>query len=360
MTIQCASPIRDAAIRVNEIGVDDLFNLYSRAGFLYPAKLQRLAPYLSLIRENWRKALCGGERILMMFTHHDDQVNAASAISTWRSTNRGWVSQHLVSDSSSPLSTRSVLLGAQRTKIERGDDDSQQNWFRPENRFPARVFGSVQSSLGEEYAAVRPYSMFTVGRKTRLAHTTSDVRIVRYEESHAASLVWLASSAEGATFLRAEELASDPQLKLAGDIYASLGLHRSRSIWLAYEPNRNEPVAAVLAYRGPLGMNFSFLENRCHLILHPSATPIAAVTAVAPLLEAARLAYEDFELDEIPIVAPAAYAAALTQAGLDFVRNYNQSIWMREAFEAWYSHVDHFYSRLISRADRKSSSERIG
>jgi hypothetical protein len=350
---------RDGGTQVNAVSVEELFRLYARSGFLYPEKLRKLAPYIDLIRENWRRALRGGERVLMAFTHNDERGSGMSSISTWRSAKRGWVSQHLVSDSANPLSTRAVLLSAQRTKIERGDDDSQQNWFRPENRFPARVFGSVSASLGETRASLRSYSLFTTGGDSTTRSGVPAARIVKYDASHASALLWLASSGESPLFARAEELAEDPEFECVGEIYSSLGLRRGRSIWLAYEPNRIDPVAAVLAYRGPLGMNFSFLENRCHLLLDPSATTLGATNAALALLERARAAYADFEANEIPVVAPATCSAALSRAGLDFVRNYDQCIWVREGFEAWHAHVDGFYSRLISRAARKDVEEGV-
>lgn len=255
------------------------------------------------------------------------------------------------------MSTGTVLLYAQRTKMQRGDDDSHQNWYRPENRYPARVFGSVLTSLGRERAALHAYSMFHFSRGTAIAQSRASYRVAKFDASHTDPLHWLARETEGPVFVRAEELTSDPELKVAAEIYSTVGLHRSRSIWLAYDRIRDEPVAAVLAYRGPLGMNFSFLENRCHLVLHPSLTDDAATGVVLPLLECARSAYRDFELDTIPVIAPAQHAPALTRAGLEFVRNYNQSIWVREGFEDWYAHVDRFYTRLISRQERHLSAQ---
>src|SRR6266850_3965524 len=89
----------DAAygVKVNALSVDELFALYERTGFLYPAKAARLVPYLGLVRENWRRLLQAGDSLLYVLTAGDNDMGCAS-ISVWRSTLHGWTSQHLVSE----------------------------------------------------------------------------------------------------------------------------------------------------------------------------------------------------------------------------------------------------------------------
>lgn len=353
------SPSPAGDCRVNSLSIESLFELYARSGFLYPAKMQKLAPYLPLIRENWRKAVSCGDGALMVITHHNEHGEADSSITTWRSTGQGWVSQHLVSSSPDPFSTRAVLLYAQALKIARGTDDSQQNWFRPENRFPARVFGSVVATLGPSLASVIPHAYLSLRRDLAFGHSVLRPRTVDYDESQAEAFRTLVEQAEGSVFFDAEDLSKDPTLAAAGDVYGKLGLHRSRTVRLAYVANRSEPVAAVLAYRGPLGMNFSFLENRCQLIANPACDQETITAAFASLLDSVRPAYANFELDAIPVVVSAAQNAVAQSIGLDFIRNYTQSVWLREGFQAWYRHVDNFYTRLLSRAQRKAASEHI-
>jgi hypothetical protein len=53
-------------------------------------------------------------------------------------------------------------------------------------------------------------------------------------------------------------------------VYRALGLRRYRRIWLAMMDGHDAPVGAAIAYRGPLGFNLSFLENRCDVLLDPA------------------------------------------------------------------------------------------
>src|SRR5215472_4215246 len=116
-------------VRLNALSVDDLFALYQRTGFLNDATGKRLMPYIDLVRDNWRRLLQAGDSLLYVLTSRDEHAGVAS-LALWRSAERGWISQHLVSEKN-PLATRSVMLAASAASILRGTDESSQNWFRP-------------------------------------------------------------------------------------------------------------------------------------------------------------------------------------------------------------------------------------
>src|SRR3954463_8621047 len=113
-------------VKVNELSLDQLFALYERTGFLYPAKASRLHPYMDLVRENWRRLLRAGDSLLYVLTAGDDNMGCAS-ISVWRSTLHGWTSQHLVSEN--PLASRAVILAGSASSMLKGVDESHQNWL---------------------------------------------------------------------------------------------------------------------------------------------------------------------------------------------------------------------------------------
>jgi len=97
-------------VQVNAIPVSELFALYERTGFLYPDKAARLTPHIEQVRENWRRMLRGGESLLYVLTAGDEERGRAS-LAVWRTTHKGWMSQHLVSESN-PYASRAVMLDA--------------------------------------------------------------------------------------------------------------------------------------------------------------------------------------------------------------------------------------------------------
>jgi len=343
-------------VKVNDLDVPQLFALYERTGFLYPAKAARLQPYMELVRENWRRLLQAGDSLLYVLTAGDNQMGCAS-ISVWRSTLNGWTSQHLVSEN--PLASRAVILAGSASSMLKGIDESHQNWFRPENRFPSRVFGSMVQSIGDQMASVQRHMYFAVSRKSVLP-VDKRFRIVPYDPSHHQALLAIASLVRGGVYVTSEDFTNDVGLDEVNEVYRTVDLKRTRQIWLAYRGLKEEPIGAAIAYRGPLGVNLSFIENRCDLLLHPTLPDSDTEAVVSSLLHFASQAYVDFELDEMPVIADEVAATALHHIGGEFLRHYCQGIWLKDGQPRFYRHVDSFYSRLLQRIGKQAQPSPAG
>jgi hypothetical protein len=338
-------------VQVNVLGIDELFGLYERTGFLYPAKAARLRPHLDTVRENWRRMLQAGDALMFVLSAgHDD---GCASITVWRTTGGSWVWQHLVSEGN-PLRSRAVILGGLARNIRGGISESIQNWFRPDNRYPARVFGTMVSTIGDSQSSVRSYMFFAIPRHApRPVSGPDSVRVVPYDGSHDRALRTLATTARGPLYVRTEELDRDVELQSLDRLYRTVGLRRTRHVWLAYQGRADVAVGAAIAYRGPLGVNFSFIENRCDLLLQPALGAADAFAVTSALVGAARTAYSDFELDDIPVVADGGTAEALQALGGQFLRNYCQGITLKDGQPLLYRHVDQFYARLRHRLERR-------
>jgi hypothetical protein len=343
-------------VEVNAVSVNELFAMYERSGFLYPGKAARLFPHLDQVRENWRRMLRAGESLLYVLTAGDEKRGRAS-LTVWRTTQNGWMSQHLVAENN-PYASRAVLLAAAAARIRDGRDLSAQNWFRPENRFPARVFGSMVQTIGERLCSVQRHAFFALPRKLALP-AQRGIRVVRYTPSQQEELLEIASAARGRIYVIAEELEHDVDFRSVNELYKTVGLRRSRHVWLAYRTNKEEPIGAAIACRGPLGLNFSYLENRCDLLLHPTLPESEVSAAASALLAAASAAYQDFELDEIPVIAEEMATHVLYKIGAEFLRHYCQGIWLKNGHPRFYRHVDGFYSKLLARLDKRESQEAL-
>jgi hypothetical protein len=260
------------------------------------------------------------------------------------------MSQHLVCENN-PYASRAVMLAAAAASIRKGCDLSAQNWFRPENRFPARVFGSMVQTIGESLSSVQRHSYFALPRTLSLS-TEKRLRVVPYSPSHKEALLEIAHAARGSIYVAAEELEQDVELNAVDELYRGVGLRRTRHVWLAYRANKEEPIGAAIAYRGPLGLNFSYLENRCDLLLHPTLPESEVSEAASSLLMASCAAYEDFELDEIPVIAEEMATHVLFKLGAEFLRHYCQGIWLKDGHPRFYRHVDGFYSKLLKRVEK--------
>src|SRR5712692_4112923 len=287
------SEVYDAyGVEVNALSLNEIFALYERAGFLYPEKAARLTQHLRQVRDNWRRMLRAGDSLLYVLTAGDKKTGLAS-IAVWRTTRYGWTSQHLVSENN-PVASRAVMLAGTAASILKGVDESHQNWFRPENRFPSRVFGSMVQTIGESFCSVQRHMYFALPRKLVLP-AQKGIRVVPYSPSQKGPLCAIATAARGTVYVTAEELQDDVEFKAVDEMYRGVGLRSTRRVWLAYRGYKDEPIGAVIAYRGPLGVNFSYIENRCDLRLHPTLPDSDVFSAVAGLLKAAAGAYQGFE-----------------------------------------------------------------
>lgn len=336
-------------VRVNEVDVDELFDLYQRTGFLYPEKASRLLPYLEQVKENWRRMLRAEESLLYVLTAGDAEHGHAS-LAVWRSSRRGWTYQHLVSENN-PFASRAVMLAAEAESILKGSDESAQNWYRPENRFPARVFGSMAQSIGGSLSSVQQHAYLALPRQVSLPGDNG-IRVIAYDANRNRDLCAIAEITRGRIYVAAEELGTDVSFRALDGLYRRVGLRRTRQVWLAYRKGTDQPIGAALAYRGPLGLNFSFLENRCDLLLIPNLSTSEIEGAATALLSAAAVAYENFELQGIPIIASEEAQPILTKLGAEVLRHYCQCIWLKEGYARSYRHVDSFYTKVLSRSER--------
>lgn len=337
---------------VNALDTDELFRRYERAGFLYPAKLQKLAPYLPLVKENWRKAQRAGELLQWVATYEDSDHGQWGSITSWRSTASGWVTQHLVS-LGGPVASRAVMLAGQAVRLLDWRDSAQQSWFRRSNRYANKIFGSITSSLGQRNSWVGDYSYFFLPLKL-VPPISSTLRVDVATATDLPELRHAVATARSAVYCAAEALVDDDlALEAVDQLYAQVGLRRYRRVLIARSTSSSAILGIALAYRGPLGLNFSFLENRCDVVLAPGLGAASARETGAALIAAIAGTYEDFELGAMPIVIDTAYAGVLRALGAEYIRDYAQSIWLSAGFEAWYHHTERFYERLIHAGRRR-------
>ena len=343
-------------VTVNTLAAGDLFRRYEQAGFLYPAKRAQLEPVLGAVTETWRRSMLAPiEANLHHCIHFEDESTRAwSTVSFWRSSHRRGHSQHMVS-SGHPRGSRAVLLAAQdRWACSNGY--CCENWFRLENRYPARLFGTVPDRLGPDNAAIELRQVLGVS-KGIAADGASGIRVQPVDASVGAIAMQALVRIAGRVIATAEEL-DDPDIELhaVDELYRSVGLRRKRSVFLASVQGSADPIGVAVAYRGPIGLNFSFLENKLDIWVDPTLDAVRQIDAATSLISAASSAYRDFELPYILVACDPSISTMLSErVPCEPIRTYARCVWLRGGFEAWYAHVDQFYKRLLERAELRRS-----
>ena len=354
MNKQRVGAFEEFKIKFNEIEVEELFKKYEEIGFIYPAKKTLLDPYFNLIIQNWEKLLKSNKDLLWILTKEQTEKRHFASVSVWKQSNYGLLAQHLVSNGNPFLSLKVMLAAQFRAEHYYGPKEvqSSQNWFRPDNRYAYRVFASMYDKLGPENASLIRFQYLhlkldQIPRRPQSVFTAEEVN------GRDPKLIAFVKRQYGEVFVRAEELdREDIQLSGVGALFHNHGLKRSRKVLKIRDSRTQKILAVIIANRAPLGLNFSFLENRSYYILDKNLENDKRGLVLKAMNAAIKPYYKDFDLQAIPIVTDALSAKALQSQKATLFREYIQSIWMREGFSLWYNHIHSFLKR-IERIEKK-------
>ncbi|MCC6228315.1 MAG: nitronate monooxygenase [Phycisphaerales bacterium] len=343
--------------RINTIRVEELFARYEQCGFIYPAKRERLKPHWSLIMDNWRRSMLsrpeGSLHHVIIYDH--PETGSWASVSYWNTTCRVVHSQHVVSIGR-PEGSRAVLLSEQSELFAQGRMGAQ-SWYRAENRFPARVFGSCVATIGATNAMLHEHTYITIPRDQLHSQDATLIDIHCCNNTDAASVNRLAHRLCGRVQATADEWnAGDVELAHLNDQYKEIGLRRYRRVFLASMRGMSDPVGLAVAYRGPLGLSFSFLENRCELWLDATLDGARHLQIACALARAVRTAYTDFELPHLFFAVDRRTGEALRGLGAQHVQDYQRLVWLHGGMIAAYSHINSFYARIMSARNRHTNS----
>ncbi|MEQ8848697.1 hypothetical protein [Botrimarina sp.] len=351
-------------VGVNQMAAGSLFELYDSCGFLYPAKREQLAPVWNRVADSWDRSLAAPTSD---YLHHclafgDQGSNCWGSVSVWRSTLGRVQAQHLVSVGD-PLASRSVMLAAQES-LNRAGFRSIENWFRGSNKYANRIFGTAPAALGDSQAAVETRELLAVTDPPSDARRPA-ARVDRLDDAGGREARAALAGFAHPVIADAEELDSgDIELADLDAMYHRVGLHRRRSVYLAHLEGHGAPVGIACAYRGPVGINFSFLENRCDLWLDAGLGEEERSAVARGLLRRAQADYADCPLPQMLVACDVATARVIqTTCGGRPVRTYKRCVWLRGGFWDWYRHVDSFYQkalRLRQRRERRPAAPRRG
>jgi hypothetical protein len=254
----------------NSHGLDfaKLWSFLSDSGFLYPEKLDELGPALPQIEQTFTRLLDGEPNHLLKTIVCQRDGELLGHISTLRLYRRTWLIQHLASRRQvEALFAAEVLnLGL----IEYLEQIPQLEWcrvfFRPNNRWPARVFGTFARRLNEPLLSdLREYSYY-VGATAGTPHRVDrSLRLVPAQRQHLEEVQRFFLATGRVIALQADDLSLERLLLDEVDgLYGESGLQRKREIIVA------ERGSALLGFAlleiSSAGLNLSELTN--HFSVH--------------------------------------------------------------------------------------------
>ena len=314
---------------VNEISVDELFSFYEESGFLYDAKKRRLKRHFSEVNSTWQKSIQTQDihRVFWSTVTAANGNETNATLSTWRTTFGGWHTQHMVSSGRGVTALSNVCQAMVNSVIKDPDAHSIQFWFRSENRFANRIL----RDWGNEFGWVGDFAIMemsgsaldSISDAENVSHMIGQ-KVTDEDLADIRSFVIENYSEEFATANEIDN--ADKELQSLNTLYSNLGLSRSRETFVVRSESDNSIEGILVFNWGPIGLSFSFLENRIDILTPQDIDLEKGDRIVMALLRLAKDSYGGSPLETIPVVLRPCLRSAAEDAGATFLRNYSQTI----------------------------------
>ncbi|KPA14697.1 Methyltransferase type 11 domain protein [Candidatus Magnetomorum sp. HK-1] len=336
-------------VDLSKISIPELFDHYEKIDFIYPDKKKKLQDHITLIQKNWEKAFTLKNEISIFLKVSGEVAGQAlfSSLQAWRPTCHGLQIHHLTSNY--PSWTCATIL-AIMSKAKKDQYVAGQFYYRPDNVYPARVFGELATIISPEYMVDIPFHYLEVPAVNERIDT---IHVKQCTNKHQYGICDFAKQIRGPVYTIGEELnCYDIEMNNLDNIYQKAGLRRRRYIWMAFHDGKQ--VAAIIVNRGPFGLNLSFIENKCDILLIPDIDTQLAHKVLKSLLYHASTAYFSnvseivYPVDYIPVMADSLCYPLLLELGAKEIRKYNQSIWLMNGFDEWSPNMENIFEPVLA------------
>ncbi|MBS1810144.1 MAG: hypothetical protein JST84_18430 [Acidobacteria bacterium] len=246
-----------------DVTFDDIWNLFLESGFLYPEKVARLESVLPEIQQTVRALLRENGKLTATVALREAQMlEAHMNILRWYENT--WIVQHLAA---LPMSARTNCASARLTLgftfygRLRPDIVWSKMYFRPNNPWPARVFGGYARRINDPQTSdLRTFHYLVAATTDDSPKSLTGIEVYQAgEEDRGLIEDWFTMRGR-TTEVQANQLqASDDGLANLSRAYEQAGLMRRRESLIAARNGRVTGFA--LLEIASLGMNFSELTN---------------------------------------------------------------------------------------------------
>ncbi|MCE5262781.1 MAG: PilZ domain-containing protein [Deltaproteobacteria bacterium] len=274
---------------LNDVNLDALWEFFFDTDFIYPKKYKIIQSFKNDFRDIYQRLYEEAPGIAKHFTY---QLNGRiyGHISMLRAYERTWMVHH---HAARPLGGRPIGLVVLKqlmyylcdfNRFPSSNLDYIITYFRPENKFPARVFGGFAKDHGNQHHCsldLFTYLTFPTGKIAKNLSPGWEVRectrsdLFQFEQfyrNHSSGLFW--------SMIQREERRTKPAVE---EVFAAKGFKRRwQTFALAY---LDHPKAFILADESDAGLNLSNLLNGFKVfVMDPDIHPDILLGAIANLV----------------------------------------------------------------------------
>ena len=255
----------------NLVDMDSLWNFFFETGFIYPQKYASIQNRKEELRETYEKLYTKHPNIARHFIYQRDGT-ILGHMSTLRFYENTWLFHHHAASKKDATRAGIVVLN----QMGRFVNDSRNLfsshmkfalcYFRPENKFPNKIFGGVARYLNDlNKSSLDDFAYFHFKNEIpRDNNALENYELVQTQKDDLTQLAWFYENKSGGLLIYAMDL--EPETAFLGDLhreYEKSGFSKEKHL---YSLKKNgDLVAVILLNFTDLGLNLSDLTNSMHV-----------------------------------------------------------------------------------------------
>jgi hypothetical protein len=250
------------------IETEALWRFFFDTGFIYPEKYIHIQQRKAQIQSTFEKLYTRHPSFARHFTYQL-MGRVLGHMSMLRFYNRSWIIQHHAAKTAESHRAGLIVL----EQIGRYINDahrlyqSQMDYvlciYRPENKFPSRVFGGAAIAISDPHACSRDtFAYLYLPRPTKSHQRPAghEWRLVPSDSEDLAELTAWYDNHSGGLMMKAFNLTNgDSDIRSLSEEYRAIGFQRERRLFTLRRKGR--PVVVFVANRADFGLNMSDLTN---------------------------------------------------------------------------------------------------
>ena len=306
----------------NRVSLDELWNFFFETGFIYPDKYEHIEKNKHQIKATYEKLYNNDSNITRHFIYQD-KGRIMGHMAMLRYYKKTWLIHHHAARKSALNKAGLIVLdqigrmGNNSHRLDSLHMDYLICYYRPENKFPSRVFGGAANSIHDPKGCSIDTFAYYHHRcnLTRVASLPESWQLTHVSEIDLLELENFYEHVSGGLMLDATDLRLNHlSIDTLSEEYERLGLKRERQLFALRQENQLK--ALVMVNLTDLGLNLSDLTNCIKIfVVDQKALSTNILNAALDVLAT------KFQKANMPaLLYPATYA---DQQGIAYEKRYN-------------------------------------
>ena len=331
------------------VDMDSLWNFFFDTGFIYPSKYAYFQANKEEIKKTYARLYNQNPCIARHFTYQKNG-HILGHMAMVRFYDNAWMIHHHAASKSESMKAGMVVLKQLSNYINELHHISSAHlkyiycYFRPENKFPSRIFGGCTQQLNDPQASsIDTFSYFHYKKSgPDIDSLPEPWALTEIRTQDYAELNSFYRFSSGGLLTAAFDLHSPP---VAPDTlsqeYQLLGLKKEKHIYSLLEAN--ELKAVIITDITDIGFNMANLTNCTTVIILDEMTPRFFVESALSCIS------RSYEHQEMPIlVYPPTYAE---KNSLPVEKHYSLWIMNVQYTDKYFTYCDHFFNHVHAHHD---------